>query len=140
MKTFDDRGFKAYGILNFLAMELGDKIVSIDVEVVDAPLDYNLLLGRSSFYAMTAVASSVFRTLQFPHQGRIVTIDQLNHYTPDIRNHGSNNVPFVDDSKLFYESVGVGLLKDSSLMGTLPLSTLNPPPKVAMVNTITTLS
>ena len=89
---------------------------------------------------MTGVASSVFRTLQFPHQGRIVIIDQLNYCTPDIGNHGLNNVPFVDDYKLSYESVGVGLLKDSSLMGTFPLSTLNSLPKVAIVNTISTLS
>lgn len=32
------------------------------------------------------------------------------------------------------------MLKDSSPMGTFPLSTLNPPPKVSMVNTISTLS
>ena len=89
---------------------------------------------------MTVVSSSVFHTLQFLHQSRIVTINQLNYCTPNIRDHGLNNVPFVDDSKLSYESVGVGLLKDSSLMGTFPLSTFNSPPKVATVNTISTLS
>lgn len=56
-------------------MELGRNIVSIDVEVVDAPLDYNLLLGWSWFYVMTTIASSIFHTLQFPHQGKVVTID-----------------------------------------------------------------
>ena len=34
--------------------------MSIDIEVVNAPLDYNLLLDRSWFYAMTAVTSSIF--------------------------------------------------------------------------------
>ena len=75
---------------------------------------------------MTAVASSIFCTLQFPHKGKIVTIDHLDYCIPDLRNHGSNNVPFGDDSKLSYESVRVGLLKDSSLMGTFSLSTFNP--------------
>ena len=126
--------------MNSLVVELGGKIVSIDVEVVNAPLDYNILLRQSWFYVMTTVASSVFRTLQFPHQGKNFTINQLDCCTPDLCNHGSNNVPFVDDFKPSYESVGVGLLKDSSLMGTFPLSTLNPPPKVSMVNTISTLS
>ena len=56
-------------------VELGVKTIFIQVEVVDAPLDYNLLLGRNWFYAMTAVASTVFRTVQFPHLGRIITID-----------------------------------------------------------------
>ena len=109
-------------------MELGDKTISIDVEVVDASLDYNLLLGQSWFYAMPVVASSIFRTLQFPHQGKIVTIYQLHYCTPDLHNHGANNVPFVEDSKLSYGRLGVGLLKDSSLMGTFPLSSPNPPP------------
>ena len=57
-----------------LQLSLGEKF-SIQVEVVDAPLDYNLLLGRNWFYAMTAVALMVFQTVQFPHLGRIVTID-----------------------------------------------------------------
>jgi hypothetical protein len=34
-----------------------EKLFYVDVEVVDAPLDYNLLLGQSWFYAMTVVAS-----------------------------------------------------------------------------------
>lgn len=111
MKDFDERGFKPYGILNSLAVELGGKSISIDVEVVDVPLDYNLLLGRSWFYVMTVVTYSIFHTLQFPHQGKIVTIDQLNFFTPVIHNNGTNNIPFINDSKLSYESVRVGLLK-----------------------------
>lgn len=35
----------------------------------------------------------------------------------------TNNVPFVEVSKISYESVGVGLIKDSSLMGAFTLST-----------------
>ena len=47
LKAFDGRGFKPYGIFNYFPMELGGKTMSIDIEVVDAPLDYNLLLGCS---------------------------------------------------------------------------------------------
>jgi hypothetical protein len=47
------------------------------MEVVDAPLDYNLLLGCNWTYVMIAVVSSIFHTLCFPHEGKIVTIDQL---------------------------------------------------------------
>jgi hypothetical protein len=39
--------------------------------------DYNLLLGRSWTYAMQAVVATVFWVLLFPHEGRIMTIDQL---------------------------------------------------------------
>jgi hypothetical protein len=121
LKEFDGCGFKPYGILSSLTVEVGGKTAYVEVEVVDSPLDYNLLLGRSWFYAMTVVASSVFRTLQFPHQGKIVTIDQLNYCIPDSTTHSVDNVLLVGDSQLSYESVGVGLLKDSTLMGTFPL-------------------
>ena len=89
---------------------------------------------------MTAVASSIFQLIQFLHQGQLVTIDQLDFYTPDLHSQHTNIVPFVEGSKISYESVGVGLLKDSSFMGTFPLSTLNSPPKVSTSNTISTLS
>jgi hypothetical protein len=99
---------------------LGGKIVTFDVEVVDVPLDYNLLLGRIWFYAMTTVASSMFQCVQFPHQGKIVTVDQLDFCTTDARTPTTNNIPFLGDHKITYESIGVGLLKYSSLMGTFP--------------------
>jgi hypothetical protein len=50
-------------------------MVKVEVEVVDTPLDYNLLLGRTWTYAMVVFVSSVFCTLCFPHQGKIMTID-----------------------------------------------------------------
>jgi hypothetical protein len=37
--------------------------VCVEVELVDAPLDYNLFLGRSWTYAMHAVVAMVFRVL-----------------------------------------------------------------------------
>ena len=74
LKAFDGRGFQPHGLISGLTVELGGKLVSIQVEVVDAPLDYNLLLGRNWFYAMNVVNSTVLRTVQFPHLRRIVTI------------------------------------------------------------------
>ena len=60
LKAFDGHGFQPYGLLSSLQVKLGGKLVSIHVEVVDAPLDNNLLLGRNWFYAMQVVAPSVF--------------------------------------------------------------------------------
>lgn len=54
---------------------LAGKIVHVDIEVIDAPLDYNILLGRSYTYAMSAIASTVFHKMYFPHEESIVTID-----------------------------------------------------------------
>jgi hypothetical protein len=41
-------------------MQFGGKTVCVEVEVVDAPLDYNLLLGWSWTYAMQDVVATVF--------------------------------------------------------------------------------
>ena len=75
LKAFDGRVFQLYGILQDLPIEVEGKMVNLDVEVVDAPLDYNLLLGRSWSYAMTVVVSYIFRLTMFPHKGKIVKID-----------------------------------------------------------------
>ena len=48
--------------------------VAIDSEVVDAPLDYNILLGRNWMYSIEAIASSLFRVVCFPFNGNIVMI------------------------------------------------------------------
>ena len=63
LKSFDGRGFQPHGLMPKLSVELGGKTISIQVEVMDAPLDYKLLLGRNWFDAMTTVTSMVFRTL-----------------------------------------------------------------------------
>jgi hypothetical protein len=121
LKAFDGHGFQPHGLLQYFVVTLKGKTVSVDIEVVDVPLDYNLLLGHSWFYAMTVIASSVFRILRFPHQGNIIIVDQLEYTTPDLNNVTTNNVPFLGQNN--FESVGVGLLKDSSLMGVFPLPT-----------------
>lgn len=84
LKAFDGHLFTPHGILIAFPIELGGKIVTVEVEVVNAPLDYNLLLGCSWFYPMRAVASTVYRLFHFPHQGKIVSIDQLDYCTPNI--------------------------------------------------------
>ena len=44
-------------------------------------------------------------------------IDQLDFYTLDVATPTTNNVPFLGQSPPPYQSIGVGMLKDSSLMG-----------------------
>jgi hypothetical protein len=47
-------------------------------------LDFDLLLGRDYVYAMKAIVSTLFRVIYFPHDGRIVAIDQLSCVGPDL--------------------------------------------------------
>ena len=72
---------------------MGGKTVAIEVEVVDAPLNYNLLLGRNWMYSMQAVVSSVFRVVCFPHNGKIVTIDQMAFKNPPVTASSKDSVP-----------------------------------------------
>jgi hypothetical protein len=137
--SFDGQGFHPHGLLQSLAIKLGGKTIIVDVEVVDTPLDYNLLLGRSWFYAMTVITSSVFRCVYFPHQGKIVTVDQLDFCTPNTRAPVTNDIPFLGDHPITYESVGVGLLKYSSLMGTFPTPLPPTTHHIATVNMISTM-
>ena len=51
LTMFDGRSFRLHGILPSIKVRLGGKTVAIEVEVVDAPLDYNLLLGRNWMYS-----------------------------------------------------------------------------------------
>ena len=47
LTSFDGRYFQLHGILPSLEVQLGGNTIVIKVEVVDAPIDYNLLLGRN---------------------------------------------------------------------------------------------
>jgi hypothetical protein len=47
LKAFNGSGFKPYGVLPSFPITLEGKTVQVEVEVFDAPLYYNLLLGRS---------------------------------------------------------------------------------------------
>jgi hypothetical protein len=102
-------------------MKLGGKTMCIEVEVVDASLNYNLLLGRSCTYPMQAMVAIVFRVLVFPHKGQIVTIDQLSFSHPD-PSLGVSMVLMIDNPKLGIVNIGFGLCPP--LMGTFDY----PPP------------
>jgi hypothetical protein len=140
LRAFDGKCFHPHGILQSLPIQLGDKTIIVDVEVVDAPLDYNLLLGRSWFYAMTIISSLMFRCVQFPHQGKIVTVDQLDVCTLDACTPATNNIPFLGDHKIMYERVGVGLLKYSILMGTFPTPLPPTTHHISIVDMISTMA
>jgi hypothetical protein len=45
LKAFDGHGFQPHGLLQYFSMTLKGNTFSINIEVVEEPLDYNLLLG-----------------------------------------------------------------------------------------------
>jgi hypothetical protein len=96
-------------------MKLGGKNLCVKVEVVNASLNYNLLLRRSWTYAMQEVVETFFWVLLFPHEGRIVTIDQLSFSHPDPSSRVSM-IPMIDNPHPDIINIGVGLCPP--LMGT----------------------
>lgn len=51
-------------------------------------------------------------------------LDQLDFCTTNIPHDSVHTIPSVDNSHTSVESIGVGMFKDSSLLGTFPI----PPP------------
>jgi hypothetical protein len=136
LKAFNGSSFKPYGVLPLLPIMLEGKMVQVEVEVFDAPLDYNILLGRNWIDSMHAVVLTLFHVVHFPHQDKVVTVDQLALFNSETR---TGNVPFIAKTPPGYENVGVGLLKDSSLMGTFPIPLPDVPrSSVASINMIST--
>jgi hypothetical protein len=136
LKAFNGSRFKPYGVLPSLPITLEGKSINVEVEVFDAPLDYNLLLGLSWIDSMHAVVSNIFHVVHFPHQGKVVTVDQLTLFNSDAR---TSNAPFISKTPPGYENVSVDLLKYSNLMGTFPIPPPDvPPPLVASINMIST--
>jgi len=84
LTAFDGGTSQPLGILPKFPITLGGKTVYIDVSVTQGALDFNLLLGRDYVYAMGAIVSSLFCVVCFPHDGRIVTIDQLSFVHPRV--------------------------------------------------------
>jgi hypothetical protein len=94
---------------------LGGKTVCVEVEVVDPPLDYNLLLGMSWTYVMHAVVAMIFWIFCFPHEGQIVTIDQLSFSRTNPLS-GASMVLMIDSLQPDTVNLGAGCFP--SLMGT----------------------
>jgi hypothetical protein len=71
-------------------------------------------------YAMKAVASSIFWTIMFPHNGKIVTIDQVSHYEPNPSTNLDNILPLIHTNQDAYPLVEMGprIFKYPSLLGT----------------------
>jgi hypothetical protein len=120
LRAYDEQPSSPEGLFQNVSIELGGKTILIDIEVIDSPLDYNILFSRIYMYAMKAVASSIFRTMMLPHNGKIITIDQVSHYEPNPSANIDNILPLIHTSHDTYPLIemGPGIFKDPSLLGT----------------------
>ena len=72
LRAWDGHASQPIGLFRNFPITLAGKTVCVDVEVIDAPLDYNIILGRSYTYAMSAVPSTVFCKMSFPQDRKSV--------------------------------------------------------------------
>jgi len=106
--------------------------------VVHGPLHYKILLGQPWVYAMAVVVSTYFRTITFPHKGGITIIEQTSFFASNSQVMGS--IPFFNGPSLSLQSIGVGLFKYPSLMGTFTLLPPSGTSEVVRVETCYMLS
>ena len=60
LRAYDGCTTQQQGILKNVLIELAGKTMLIDNEVVNAQLDYNLVLGCNYMYSMQGIVSNVF--------------------------------------------------------------------------------
>ena len=70
---------------------------------------------------MTVIVSSIFRTLFFPHDGNIMTIDQFSFVYASPNASVGPSIPAIDNSQLETKNIGVRMY--SSLMGSFDFVT-----------------
>ena len=75
LKSYNGRPSTPVDLYQNVPVCLAGKTLHIDIKVLDTHLDYNILLGRSYMYAMSAIASSIFCIMMFPHEDRTITVD-----------------------------------------------------------------
>jgi hypothetical protein len=98
LRAYDGRPSSTKRLFQNVLIKLGGKTILIDIEVINAPLDYNILFGRSYMYALKVFVSSVFQTMLFPHNGKNITIDQVSHYEPNPSSNIDNILPFIHNN------------------------------------------
>ena len=106
LRSYDSRPSTPIGLYQNVPVCLAGMMVHIDIEVLDAHLDYNILLGRSYIYAMSSIASSVFHIMMFPHEDCTITVDQLTHSEKRPLTNTNVILPYVDtaaDSLSWYQ-------------------------------------
>jgi hypothetical protein len=71
-------------------------------------------------YTMQAITSFVFHTMFFPHNGKIITIDQVTHYEPNQSGNIDKILPLIHLSTdlLPMVDVGPGIFHDLSLISS----------------------
>jgi len=99
------------------------KTIIVDVDIVETPFEYNFLVGYCWFYTMTIVLSSISHTVFLPHEGNIITIDQIDCKTlmKKLAATGMSMIFFGGDP-LGYVNINIHFFMNLSLMSIFLMS------------------
>jgi hypothetical protein len=91
----------------------------LDVDVIDSPLDYKILLGCSFMYVMKFFTSLIFHTMSFPQNEKLATIDQITYHDPKFQLNPNNVVPSLDGNQTIasFFDISPRVYKYSTLLG-----------------------
>ena len=90
LHAYDVHPSQLHGIFRNVDLNLASKLVLINIEVVNAPIYYNILLGHSYMYTIRAINLTIFCLMMFPHEGKIMTIYYItyhDHISPIVPEH-----------------------------------------------------
>lgn len=79
-RAYDGHPSQPQGLFQNVPIELGGNKVDIESEVIDAPLNYNILLGHIYMNVINVLASYDFCLMVFSHEGKVLTIDHIAYY------------------------------------------------------------
>ena len=107
-----------------IPITLDEKIVTVEVAVLNQELDYNILLGRTWIDEMEAVVSSLFGEIQFFHLGHLHRVKRVHSFSAS-----SPTIPLVniidENQEMIEDFVPLGFsqflfAEDSSLVSLDP--------------------
>ena len=87
-----------------LPLHIGPIERDVTCQVLDIPLDYNILLGRPWIHEMRAVPSTYHQCVKFPFHGSEVTIPATTSYTCNMLKAAENFVPTNRESTDYHDN------------------------------------
>jgi hypothetical protein len=102
--SFNKRTSQPLGNLPRFRVNLGGKTVFIDVMVVQDPLDFSLILGRDYVYSMKAIFSTLFCVISFPHDGSVISSNNIVKFVY-LGDRKSSKNTFLNFLRFIFESL-----------------------------------
>jgi hypothetical protein len=104
------------GLFQNILVELVGNFILIDIEVINALLNYNNVLGWNYMNEMNAITSLVLCVMIFPHNGKIINLEQLMYYKPMPPSNLDNIFPTIRANQhlLSYTKNEPNFFKDST--------------------------